>query len=91
MFSGEIVDSSELPNTRCTYEEMGELCTEGSCSSCNIAREQKNGTVRGTILVSEQPNYQVKNQTIKLLLFDSFAKPPMYKNNFSSRYHVEQP
>ncbi|CAK9314333.1 unnamed protein product [Citrullus colocynthis] len=44
-------DSSEPPNTRCTYQEIGELCTEGSCSSCNIAREQKNGTVCGTILI----------------------------------------
>uniref|UniRef100_A0A9I9DP18 HhH-GPD domain-containing protein n=1 Tax=Cucumis melo TaxID=3656 RepID=A0A9I9DP18_CUCME len=48
---GETVDSCEPPNTRCVYRETGEICTEGSCSSCNIIREQNSGAVRGTILI----------------------------------------
>ncbi|XP_022996087.1 protein ROS1-like [Cucurbita maxima] len=48
---GETVDSSEPPNTKCTYQGTGELCSEGSCSSCNILRKQNSGTVHGTILI----------------------------------------
>lgn len=54
MFSGETVDSCEPPNTICMYREIGEICSEGSCSSCNIVRQQNSGAVHGTILVSER-------------------------------------
>ncbi|XP_031742557.1 uncharacterized protein LOC101216331 isoform X2 [Cucumis sativus] len=48
---GETVDSCEPPNTICMYREIGEICSEGSCSSCNIVRQQNSGAVHGTILI----------------------------------------
>ncbi|KAK6942660.1 Permuted single zf-CXXC unit [Dillenia turbinata] len=48
---GETVDSIEPPERKCSSQELGKLCDEMTCFSCNSIRETNSQTVRGTLLI----------------------------------------
>ncbi|KAK6933517.1 Demeter, RRM-fold domain, partial [Dillenia turbinata] len=48
---GETANSIQPPENSCGYQEMGKLCNETTCFSCNSVREANSLTVRGTLLV----------------------------------------
>ncbi|GKV34270.1 hypothetical protein SLEP1_g42654 [Rubroshorea leprosula] len=48
---GETANSTEPPEQRCESQELGKLCNEKTCFSCNSIREANAQLVRGTILI----------------------------------------
>lgn len=48
---GETADSIQPPEERCSSQELGRLCDEETCFSCNNVREANAQTVRGTLLI----------------------------------------
>ncbi|XP_022144652.1 protein ROS1-like isoform X2 [Momordica charantia] len=48
---GETANSIQLPEKKCSNQELHQLCHEAECFSCNSVREAKSHMVRGTILV----------------------------------------
>ncbi|KAM0992745.1 hypothetical protein ACFX2J_008381 [Malus domestica] len=48
---GETPNSIQPPEKRCSSQELGKLCDDMECFSCNSAREANSQTVRGTLLI----------------------------------------
>lgn len=48
---GETANSIQPPESRCSFQEDGQLCNENECFSCNSIREANSQIVRGTILI----------------------------------------
>ncbi|XWS59542.1 hypothetical protein CRYUN_Cryun08bG0131100 [Craigia yunnanensis] len=48
---GETANSIQLPQKRCNSQELGKLCYENTCFSCNSIREAESQIVRGTLLI----------------------------------------
>ncbi|XP_052174810.1 protein ROS1A-like [Diospyros lotus] len=48
---GETANSIQAPEGRCNFQELGKLCDEKTCFSCNSIREANSQTVRGTLLI----------------------------------------
>ncbi|XP_039013487.1 transcriptional activator DEMETER-like [Hibiscus syriacus] len=48
---GETANSTQMPERRCNAQELGKLCDEETCFSCNSIREAESHIVRGTLLI----------------------------------------
>ncbi|KAK3014655.1 hypothetical protein RJ639_009997 [Escallonia herrerae] len=48
---GETAESVQPPENRCQAQELGKLCDDHMCFSCNSTREANSQTVRGTLLI----------------------------------------
>ncbi|XP_031281232.1 transcriptional activator DEMETER-like [Pistacia vera] len=48
---GEMPNSIQPPEWRCSSQENGKLCDEKTCFSCNSVRESQSHIVRGTLLI----------------------------------------
>lgn len=48
---GETPNSIQPPEKRCSSQELGKLCDDKECFSCNSEREANSQTVRGTLLI----------------------------------------
>ncbi|KAK2997841.1 hypothetical protein RJ639_025612 [Escallonia herrerae] len=48
---GETAESVQPPENRCQAQELGKLCDDHTCFSCNSTREANSQTVRGTLLI----------------------------------------
>ncbi|KAM2878203.1 hypothetical protein FF1_013828 [Malus domestica] len=48
---GETPNSIQPPEKRCGSQELGKLCDDKECFSCNSSREANSQTVRGTLLI----------------------------------------
>ncbi|KAK6929086.1 Permuted single zf-CXXC unit, partial [Dillenia turbinata] len=48
---GETANSIQPPGNSCGKQEMGKLCNNTTCFSCNSEREANSLTVRGTLLI----------------------------------------
>ncbi|KAK4785239.1 hypothetical protein SAY86_001928 [Trapa natans] len=49
---GETASSVHPPETKCDFQNSGNLCDEKTCFSCNNTREANSQTIRGTLLIS---------------------------------------